>query len=633
MSDTDLRRTEPVQSLSENDEDTGFLHLSERQQTGQTADIQALSAGVRSNSLAVVDRTGTVEHLAARQPSPAIDVNAREHRQRLSDIRAEVTRIVTGVRWDGLSIEDAAQRLLPLLNVGPVQQWKTVFIPFLLEIDRAGNLVPTWLHIIDHVEEPPVPPEANPAETPEGRARRFSILMLGNYKHPERAHEMDQFRHFWQEGDGPITAARLTASLERLVIDPNTSLYAVPALVTMGTNEAVQALLRALKEARGWARVDVIEGILTLGQPRFYDLALASAFDDVPGLESYVAIPLSRALPLENYLRANTSTSPRLAQQAALAFAYVIQNSSLPPSSERLDIPVIFERDLPARARALFEGARYAPNWQNVLALHYLGHFLGKYWNEIARGLQHDPRIVDPVQECLPMMPEAERWMAGPGRETLLEILAHPEEEASLAPCIKVLGEMGDARVADSIVSYLDSVSMLGSDKQAFAIEAMCDTLVRLGNRQVLPHIQHALEHTVDTRRRASHPKQRNHLSAGDGDIPGSIVYAAAIRAYGHLGDREGLSIIQGASTDLDPYVRAQALSALKQLDPQGEDMRSRFIARDLLNDPNDAIAASACQLAARYHDEEAIETLKRLADTRPALAGAAREALRRLSQ
>ncbi|HEY7419336.1 MAG TPA: hypothetical protein VH593_29400, partial [Ktedonobacteraceae bacterium] len=347
MSDMDLQGAESSQSLTENAEDTGFLHLSEKQRTSQTEDIQAVSTGTRLNSLAIVDRTGTAEHLAARQPAPPVDANAPETRQRLSDIRAEITRIVTGIRWDGLSIEEAAQRLLPLLNIGSVQQWKATFIPFLLEIDRAGNLIPAWLHIIEHVEDPPLPPEANPAETPEGRARRFSILMLGNYKHPERANENDQLHNFWQNSGGLITAERLASTLGKLAVDPNTSLYAVSALVTLNTNEATQALLQALKEARGWARVDIVDGILTLGQARFYDITLASAFEHVSGLENYVAIPLYRTLPLENYLRANTISSPRLAQEAALVFAYVIQNNAIPPSSDNQEIAVIFERDLP----------------------------------------------------------------------------------------------------------------------------------------------------------------------------------------------------------------------------------------------------------------------------------------------
>ena len=634
MSDMDLQGAESSQSLTENTEDAGFLHLSEKQQTGQPQELQTVPAETRLNSLAIVDRTGTTEHLAARQVFPPIDANAPETRQRLSDIRTEITRIVTGTRWDGLSIEDAAQRLLPLLNIGSVPQWKTIFIPFLLEIDRAGNLLPVWLHIIDHVEDPPIPSEANPAETPQGRARRYAILMLGNYKHPERANENDPLLNFWQDAAGdPITASRLASTLGRLAVDANTSLYAVPALVTLNTNEATQALLQALKEARGWARVDIIDGILTLGQARFYDIALASAFEDISGLENYVAVPLYRVLPLESYLRANTISSPRLAQQAALVFAYVLQSNMVPPLPDSQDVPALFARDLSARASALFEGTRYRPAWQNILALHRLGIVLGKYWSEISRGVQYDERISDTVQLCLPMMPEVEHWMAGPGRETLLETVARPEEEASLAPCIKILGEMREPRVAGSILSYLESVRMLSGTQQALAIEAMCDTLVRLDHKQALPYIQSALEHTVDTKRRASHPKQRDYLSAGDGDIPGSIVYAAAIRTYGHFGARETLGTIQAASTDLDPYVRSQALSALKHLDPQGEDMRSRFIARDLLNDPNDAIAASACQLVARYHDGEAAPSLRDLAETRAALAGAAREALRQLDQ
>jgi hypothetical protein len=633
MSDMDLQHAESSQPLTENTEDTGFLHLSEKQQTSQPQELQTVPAGTRPNSLAIVDRAGTIEHLAARQAFPPVDANAPETRQRLSDTRAEITRIVTGIRWDGLYVEDAAQRLLSLLNIGPVQQWKTIFIPFLLEIDRAGNLLPVWLHIIDHVEDPPVPPEANPAETSEGRARRYAILMLGNYKHPERANEKDPLRDFWQDAAGPITVSRLASILGRLAVDPNTSLYAVPALVTLNTNEATQALLQALKEARGWARVDIVDGILALGQARFYDIALASAFENVPGLENYVAIPLYRTLPLENYLRANTIAGPRLAQQAALVFAYVLQNNTVPPIPGSQDVPVLFERNLPARASALFEGTRYRPCWQNILALHRLGILLGKYWSEIARGVQYDPRISDAIQLCLPMMPEVEHWMAGPGRQTLLETAARPEEEVSLAPCIKILGEMREPRVADSILSYLESVRMLSGTQHALAIEAMCDALVRLGNKQALPYIQRALDNAVDMKRRASHPKQRDYLPAGDGDIPGSIVYAAALRTYGQFGAREMLSTIQAASTDLDPYVRSQALSALKQLDPQGEDMHSRLIARDLLNDPNDAIAASACLLVARYRDEEAVPSLRYLAETRTALAGAAREALRQLGQ
>src|SRR5579883_897736 len=90
MSDMDLQRAESSQSLTENTEDTGFLHLSETQQTNQPQELQTVPAGTRLNSLAIVDRTGTIEHLAARQAFPPVDANTPETRQRLSDIRTEI---------------------------------------------------------------------------------------------------------------------------------------------------------------------------------------------------------------------------------------------------------------------------------------------------------------------------------------------------------------------------------------------------------------------------------------------------------------------------------------------------------------------------------------------------------------
>ena len=113
---------------------------------------------------------------------PAIDAETPEIKQLLATLRAEWTRLVTGLRWRGQSVEETATHMVPLLNVGPVEQWKTVLIPFLYEIDRGGALIPAWVDIIERGDTPDLPPEANPAETLEGRARRFAILMLGNYK-------------------------------------------------------------------------------------------------------------------------------------------------------------------------------------------------------------------------------------------------------------------------------------------------------------------------------------------------------------------------------------------------------------------------------------------------------------------
>ena len=154
------------------------------------------------------------------------------------------------------------ERLIPLLNIGSLQQWVPVLVPFILEIDRAGNLVPAWLKVIEQDDDADLPPDGNPAETMTGRARRFAILMLGNYKSPE-----------------------LSQLLGKLASDPNTSLYATQSLVKQATTPALQALVSALKDAEGWAKVDIVEACLTLNQTRFHDILLASGLDRVAGLE------------------------------------------------------------------------------------------------------------------------------------------------------------------------------------------------------------------------------------------------------------------------------------------------------------------------------------------------------------
>jgi uncharacterized protein (DUF58 family) len=85
------------------------------------------------------------------------------------------------------------------------------------------------------------------------------------------------------------------------------------------------------------------------------------------------------------------------------------------------------------------------------------------------------------------------------------------------------------------------------------------------------------------------------------------------------------------ATNDFDPYVRTQAIEALKSIDPRGEDARSRVVARNMLNDPRDTVVRVACQLTAQYRDVEAIPLLQRLAETRPEFMPSAQDALRQL--
>src|SRR3989442_1746266 len=65
-------------------------------------------------------RAGNVEHLAVRHPVPALDVDSPEVKQRLSELRTEMTTLVTDLRWGGVSVKDTVARVIPLLDVGPV---------------------------------------------------------------------------------------------------------------------------------------------------------------------------------------------------------------------------------------------------------------------------------------------------------------------------------------------------------------------------------------------------------------------------------------------------------------------------------------------------------------------------------
>ena len=100
------------------------------------------------------NRTATIEHLAARRNLPELNENAPEVKQTMSELRTELTMLVTNLRWGGQSVKDTADRIIPLLNVGSLQQWIPILVPNILEIDRAGDLIPAWLFIIG--EEDPI---------------------------------------------------------------------------------------------------------------------------------------------------------------------------------------------------------------------------------------------------------------------------------------------------------------------------------------------------------------------------------------------------------------------------------------------------------------------------------------------
>ena len=629
-----MEQTEPIDPQESGATEQGFLHLEETQDaptqkpivSGPEPDVKPATP----LSAQAQERAGTIEHLASRRPLPPLDVDTPEIKERLTTLRMEVTRLVTSYRWEGLAVEAAATQMVPLLNVGMVQQWHPILIPFLLEIDRAGNLIPVWLHIIEKGDPSDLPHDANPAETIEGRARRFAILMLGNYRSGTLL-EQDNSKTLF--GDWPTEnnakSATLLTVLGELATDPNSSLYATHSLAKLGTTQAIQALVTALRTAEGWAKVDIIEACLTLNQPRFYDLLVASGLDRVPGLESYVAIPIYRAIPLETYLQ--NDASPRLSQQAALILSQVLQDSAIPPTDGKT-LPSAFQRDLAVLAKVLFENARKTPTWQNVLAIHRLATLLGRYWAEISRQAIQDTRIIDPVYGCVSMMPEIERWMAGPGRDVLLETLTNSDDQA-FTPVVKILGELREPRATSLLISRIENTKELTDREQSRALAAACDALGRLGDRRATLPITQLVNRVIDVERRTSYSRRRDNLPLGDADIPGSVIYASAVHACGLLGDRNTLDMILHATHDFDPYVRIQSLDALKTLDAHGEDFRSRSAAREALDDPRDTIVRIACQLVLQYRDADANSALRRIIETRPELAAMAYDTLRQLGQ
>lgn len=618
MADRNLEQTGSENPLEENRDEVGMVHFSEKTESAVPTipHIAVMPPTVTPRSL---ERSGTAEHLAARRPVAPLDADEPEIKQRLSELRSELTTLLTDFRWGGTSVQDTAERIIPLLNVGSFLQWKSILIPFLLEIDRAGNLIPVWLKIIEQEEEPSASSEATSADTPIGRAKRTAVLMLGNYKYANTDARAGQ-------------ATNVASFLGKLALDPDLSLYATQSLVQQGTTAAIQALVSALKDAEGWAKVDVVESCLALNMSRFYEVLLASGLDRVPGLESYVAIPIYRVVPLEKYLRQENTIAPRLFQQAALIFAQVIQDSTTPPTQNVETLPILFERPLLAYTHALFEGARRNPTWQHALALHRLAILLGRYWSEISRGAIQNATIVESVYVCLPLMPDIERWMDGPGRDSLLKAVNEADNDA-FTLVVKALGELRDPRVTSSLLQRIEKTRELVNRDQALSVAVMCDTLGRLGDRRAVLPLQDLVFRVVSLSRRASQTRRRDNLPVGDPDIPASIVYGAAVRACGVLGDRSGLDLVLRAITDLDPYVRIQGIEALKRIEGTSDDVRSRQTIREALDDPRDSVVRAACQLAVQFHDTEAAPALRHLVETRPELAPTAYDTLRQLGQ
>src|SRR5438270_12599354 len=184
MSDTSLEQTESSEPAKVGTGEAGEFHIEEK--TTSTPVVEPVPVAELEAKITIPrqaqNRAGTVEHLAARRPVTPVDLESAEIKERLSELRTDITSVVTGYRWGNISLEDATEQIIPLLNVGSIYQWAPALFPFILEIDRAGDFIPVWVHIIERDDVPDLPTDADPAETMIGRARRIAILMLGNYK-------------------------------------------------------------------------------------------------------------------------------------------------------------------------------------------------------------------------------------------------------------------------------------------------------------------------------------------------------------------------------------------------------------------------------------------------------------------
>jgi HEAT repeat protein len=551
------------------------------------------------------NRSATVEHLAAARKVTPLNEEDPDVKQKMSVLRTNLTTLLTDLRWGGHSVQATIERLNLLLDVGPLEEWTPVLIPTILEIDRAGNLVPAWAKLVEEEDPQDIPEDANPANTTIGRARRVALLMLGYYKTPE-----------------------LSQLLGKLAADPHSSLYATQSLVRQGTVAGLQGLMTALKEARGWAKVDVIDTFASLNQARFHEIMLASSLDHADGLESYIAPPLYRTIQLETYLRGGEDIALRLTQQAKLVFAQVIQDHT-PSTAVSETPPVLFERDLSTLATALLDGVRQTPDWRGAVALHRLGLLVGRYWGDISRGVSYDQNITQQIYACLPLMAAIEQWMNSAGRAALLEGLAN--DEAAFTPCLKALRDLREPQAANTLLARLDRVTQAQDREQASRIGQICDTLAQLYDPRTSVTLQRLVQRVIPVQSRAARNRRSENLPVGDPDIPASIIYGTSLHALAPFQDRSTLDLVLTATRDFDPYVRAQAVEALKSIDPNGEDPRSREAVREALDDPRDAVARAACQLVGQYRDLEAMSILTRLAETRPQLGPSIQDALRRL--
>src|SRR6266498_2947608 len=88
----------------------GFIHIEEK----PAESVSPLSSTQQAESVQIAaplrgDRpadAGTIEHLAARQVLPELDTETPEMKLLLSELRSQVTLLLTALRWENKSVEE-----------------------------------------------------------------------------------------------------------------------------------------------------------------------------------------------------------------------------------------------------------------------------------------------------------------------------------------------------------------------------------------------------------------------------------------------------------------------------------------------------------------------------------------------
>src|SRR5207249_9624214 len=110
----ELEQTESVSPEANETSQPGFMHIEEKQAESDSQHSSAQAA--TGTQVAVLQRevrspdAGTVEHLAARRVWSEVDAETPEIKRLLSDLRSEVTQLLTALRWEGKPVEETADQ-------------------------------------------------------------------------------------------------------------------------------------------------------------------------------------------------------------------------------------------------------------------------------------------------------------------------------------------------------------------------------------------------------------------------------------------------------------------------------------------------------------------------------------------